>query len=276
MNEKYLNFCLSKSFLIATVFAISIASLSGVLLSTLELSASWMVLIHSSPVFPTWFWSFFNLGGDAWVALLMLLWLERRPGEITSWVMKTWLLGAVLSQSFKHLFPMPRPAYLLGKEQLSLIDQPPLVGGSMPSGHALAAICCGLILIAVLKVRGFKSLSLFCVGLVSSLVAWSRVAVGAHWPLDVFAGAALAFFVLVISSFWERRNSWNPWFKSNVGGMFLIVLHLLIAAHLIQPQSKLLSVQVFQFFLACLSIFRALVLFKEYSFGTSFVLEKKS
>ena len=238
-------------------------SLSFVLMSS-GWNQAWMLNIHAEPLLPSWFWSLINLGGDAWVILLILLLIERFPGEITSWVLKTWLIGAVLSQLIKNLLPMPRPASVLGVENLSIIDHPPLLSGSMPSGHALAAISCALIVCAVLKLRGAKHWHLLIVALSAGIAAWARVAVGAHWPSDVIAGSGLAFLVVALALLWERQHSWNAWVQRSPGGMFLIALHILIALHLAAPQSDSFFVQFVQFNLACISLMRAMVLVKKY------------
>jgi membrane-associated phospholipid phosphatase len=254
----------SYKMLLLSSIALSACISFSVVLMTLGWNESWMLNIHATPVFPTWFWALVNLGGDAWVILLVLLLIERFPGEITSWVLKTWLIGAVFAQLIKKLLPMPRPASVLGIENLSIIDHPPLVSGSMPSGHALAAISCALILCTVLKLRGAQNWHLLLIALTAGIVAWARVAVGAHWPSDVIAGAGLAFAVVAISLAWERRNSWNAWFQSFPGGIFLIALHILISWHLVTPQSDFIFVQFVQFNLACVSLLRALYLVKKY------------
>ncbi|NDD02358.1 MAG: hypothetical protein EB085_09545, partial [Betaproteobacteria bacterium] len=99
--------------------ALACAALCAFLISS-NVNQILMLAIHSSPILPPSLWALINLGGDAWVVLLTLLIIERRPGEITSWVLKTWLMGAVLSQFIKHLYPLPRPASVLGIDSLSL------------------------------------------------------------------------------------------------------------------------------------------------------------
>lgn len=209
------------------------------------------------------------------MVLLLLLMLEQRPGLLTSWVLKIWLLGAVVVQSIKFFFPMPRPASVLGIDRLSLIDNPPLVSSSMPSGHALAAISCGLVLMIVMNLRGAKNLNVFFVGFAFLIAAWSRVAVGAHWPSDVIAGAALGVLVIVMASTWEHRATWNQWFKKSQGRIFLIALHLLIAIYFIQPQSELRVVQFIQLGLSALSLYRAYTLIKAYFFNSLFLIGRK-
>jgi undecaprenyl-diphosphatase len=236
---------------------------ASVWLITSGFNQSWMLAIHASPVLPAWFWSLFNLGGDAWVVLLCLLLFEKQAGQWTSWILKTWLVGALLAQVIKHAWPMPRPANVLGLENLSVIDHPPLLTGSMPSGHALAAISCALIVGYVLRARGSGGWTLTLVGLLAGLVAWSRVAVGAHWPSDVMAGTGLAFVVVTLTHEWERFHSWNAWFQKKPGVVFLIVLHILIAVHLAVPQSDNFGIQFIQFNLSVISLLRAFLLIKK-------------
>ncbi|NBS74025.1 MAG: phosphatase PAP2 family protein [Betaproteobacteria bacterium] len=228
-----------------------------------EMNREWMLHIHSTPFMPAWFWSILNLGGDAWVVLLFLLLAERRPGEVTSWVLKTWILGALVAQLLKQIFPVARPASVLSPDNLVLIDHPPLISGSMPSGHALAAISCCLIVCALLHSRGVRHWQLAVIALIALLVAWARVSVGAHWPADVFAGAGLAIAVVAATHYWEKHSSWNEWFTKQSGVVFLIFLHILIALHLTSAQSQLFAVQFVQFSLSCLSLLKALSLIKE-------------
>ncbi len=262
-NQSFLQISSYKMVVFSTIALLACVSLSFALIS-MGWNQVWMLTIHAAPFLPSWFWAVINLGGDAWVILLILLLIERYPGEITSWVLKTWLIGAVVAQLIKNGLPMPRPASILGVENLSMIDNPPLVSGSMPSGHALAAISCALIVCTVMKSRGVQSWLLVLIALTASIAAWARVAVGAHWPSDVIAGAGLAFSVVSFAMLWERHHSWNAWFQKAPGGVFLIALHILISLHLATPQSDFFFVQFVQFNLACMSLLQALNLVKKY------------
>ena len=253
----------SKRILLSVGLILCFCVVFGISLINFEFNQQWMLRIHSDPILPNWFWSLINIFGDAWVVLLILLLSERRPGEIASWIFKTWLAGAVLVQLIKYLSPMPRPAHVLGREMLTLIDHPPMFSGSMPSGHAFAAISCALILFTVLRQRGVSLSYLWMIAAFAGLVAWARVAVGAHWPSDVIVGAGLAFFVVALTYVWEARSSWNHWLSSKRGAMLLILVHFLIAVYLLVPQSDFLLVQIFQLSLACLSILKAIYLINE-------------
>ncbi len=236
-------------------------SFSLILLSS-GLNQVWMSAIHSNPYMPEWIWAILNLGGDAWVVLLILLCLEAKPSFNTSWSLKTWILGAFAVQLIKQVLPMPRPANVIGLEHLTLIDHPPLMSGSMPSGHALAAMSCGLIVCAVLKKRCASPIWLAFVLFIAILVAWSRVAVGAHWPADVIAGIGLSILIVCLAYVWDVRGPWHVWLEKPVGGTFLIILHIFIAWHLTVPQSDFALIQFVQLNLALISLMKALDLIR--------------
>jgi undecaprenyl-diphosphatase len=71
----------------------------------------------------------------------------------------------------------------------------PLVGvphdGSFPSGHAASSFACATVLAFALPRQAW---ALF---LLAAAIAWSRVYVGVHFPLDVLAGAALGVLVAI-------------------------------------------------------------------------------
>ena len=72
-------------------------------------------------------------------------------------------------------------------------DPRPLVAtphtGAFPSGHSASAFACATV-IAWASPR--LAVPVF---VLAALVAWSRVYVGVHWPLDVLGGAALGVLV---------------------------------------------------------------------------------
>jgi undecaprenyl-diphosphatase len=115
--------------------------------------------------------------------VLALVW--RRPWFLLLLVTADFAadgLSLVLRQWIGRLrpplvYPEPRP----------LVPTPHT--GSFPSGHSATAFACATVIAWAsprLAVPAF---------VLAALVAWSRVYVGVHWPLDVLGGAALGVLV---------------------------------------------------------------------------------
>lgn len=265
---------MQKLFLACCVMLTSFSA-SGLLLIT-NLNQEWMVSIHANPQLPFWIWSFFNVWGDAWVVLLILLLSERRPSHISSWSIKTWILGSVVVQIIKGVLAMPRPASILNASQITLIDHPPLIGGSMPSGHALAAISCFLILLSSLQGKSKNPMVLPIVATLCLMAAWARVAVGAHWPADVIAGAGLAVLIVCVARVWDQKKSWASWLATKQGHFVMAVVHISIAIHLVTCKSAYLTTTYCFYFLAALSMVRSIRLLHEIFPVDFWVINKKS
>jgi membrane-associated phospholipid phosphatase len=116
-------------------------------------------------------------------AVLALLW--RRPWFLLLLVAVD-LAADGLSLVLRQWIGRVRPPFVYP-------EPPPLVPtphtGSFPSGHSASAFACATVIAWAsprLAVPAF---------VLAALVAWSRVYVGVHWPLDVLGGAALGVLV---------------------------------------------------------------------------------
>lgn len=141
---------------------------------------------------PPYFWMSITVLGTGWVAVLFVSMADRRSGVCSIAALGALVVGGLWVTMLKQWMSHPRPLRVLGAETLQVIGQPLSGLNSMPSGHALTAMTAVTVIILFLRWNGGAALKfappLLALGL---LVSWSRIVVGAHWPADIFVGAAL-------------------------------------------------------------------------------------
>lgn len=150
---------------------------------------------------PDAWWSCLTVLGDTLVALVLLLPLLRYR---RAWVMAALLASVpatLATHGCKHWMHAARPLVALG-DAVHVIG-PQLHQGSFPSGHTTTAFVLAAVVMAGLR---FSARSLL-VAAVASLVGLSRIAVGAHWPVDVAAGALIGWTSGLVGVW---LASWRP------------------------------------------------------------------
>jgi undecaprenyl-diphosphatase len=152
----------------------------------------------SDPIGPRWFEEmmrdFTALGGTGVLAIVMLLTagallLARKPAAAASLVVAV-VAGFTLSFALKQGFDRPRP---------DLVPHGTFVyTRSFPSGHSMLSTLTYLTLAAMLSRqtprRQLKAYFFAAAILMSTLIGFSRVYLGVHWPTDVAAGWAAGTF----------------------------------------------------------------------------------
>jgi undecaprenyl-diphosphatase len=115
--------------------------------------------------------------------VLALLW--RRPWFFLALVTAT-LAADWLSYLLRQLVGRDRPP-LVYPDPRPLVSVPHT--GAFPSGHSASAFAAATVIAWASRRLAVPAYVL------AALVAWSRVYVGVHWPLDVIGGAILGVLV---------------------------------------------------------------------------------
>ena len=173
-------------------------------------------------------WQNLTLLGDTMVLLCLmapLLWFR------SSWVyglICSIPLGGFFSMVFKNIFNAPRPGDVLPLNEFHAI-LPTLSGHSFPSGHSITAFAFAAVIWSSLREepndffkRSVQTLTLA----IAIVIAYSRIALGVHWPLDVVAGASMGWLAGLSGAMLVRRYP-GFWHRPLALGVSLSVLMIL-------------------------------------------------
>ena len=176
-------------------------------------------------------WAGLTLLGDTAVALcVMAPVLLFRP---TIWVgvLAAIPAGGLTSLTLKWFFDAPRPAEVLALTDFHVVGSV-LRGYSFPSGHTITAFAMAGAVWACVRMAHRKNsaqvvvetdqdnnanlswlpcMALAFVFLLAVLVGISRIAVGAHWPFDVLAGACVGWLAGLNGAYIAHRwqSAWQ-------------------------------------------------------------------
>ena len=173
------------------------------------------------------FWSFVTLFGDTVIVFVVLSPLIVFKPQAMMAVIAAVPFGGLFSVLAKRVLDLPRPAGVLDSAQFHLIG-PLLANHSFPSGHTLSAFAAAAAVLATClpaknTLRSWGLLAL-AIGL-ASLVGFSRIAVGAHWPLDVLGGACAGWLAGLTGAATARRYTdvWQSRLCQAVASGFLLL-----------------------------------------------------
>ena len=118
-------------------------------------------------------------------------------------IISSTLIGILLSRGLKILLDIPRPGAILPREEFFVVE-PLLTSQSVPSGHAFSLF----LFFSCLVVSGMIKKNYFVLLIFAfSLIAFTRILVGAHWPMDILIGASLGFSLpLLLASLADRSS----------------------------------------------------------------------
>lgn len=151
------------------------------------------------------------LPGIAIVSLVLAASVRPQLRRVAVQAVVAMLLAWMAARLLRHGLDMPRPAALgLGRQWIDHAGGP-----GLPSLHAAGAFafCCSLWLAAVPRTLAAAGL------LVAALIAWSRLCLGVHFPMDVLTGAAVGLICarvaqqaldLPMSRILRRVAGWRP------------------------------------------------------------------
>lgn len=204
--------------------------------------------------------------GDAFIILsLMTPFIVYAP-KLMEALISASIISALLSSLLKAIFAVPRPAAVLHQDTFVIIGNVlQSLTSSLPSGHAITIFTFLTILMFgfMPKKKGNKFLWFFSFTFIGLLLAFTRVAIGAHFPIDVVVGSIVGNISGLLGIFLNRKiNIWK-WISNKKYYPLFIGLFVLA---LVKIVTKIIdeNLLIFYFVLSIL-IFSLIVIVKSYA-----------
>jgi len=138
----------------------------------------------------------------AWATLLLVV----RPAMSTA-ILLACPAGLVFVRGLKYLIDAQRPQQMLPADAIHVIGRE-VSALSFPSGHTAAGFAVTSAVLYMLPAT-VRRVWMIPAVVIAGVLGLSRIAVGAHWPVDVLGGAALGWLVGLTGVFAARR--WPLW-----------------------------------------------------------------
>jgi len=173
------------------------------------------------------FWSAVTFLGDTAAVLALALLAARRLPRLLWAIVPAAIIATAWVHGWKQTYDERRPLATLERSEVKVIG-PELRYGSFPSGHATTAFTAAAVCILGLRLGMAWSLALVAI---AALVGLSRIVVGAHWPLDVLAGAFGGWIAAALGVVCAERWRFGPRLEVLATLIFLAAAVLLLSGH---------------------------------------------
>ncbi len=183
------------------------------------------------------FWLNITALGDIAVLLSILSIFILKNVRIWAALFGSMPSAIILTHLNKRLFEIPRPAAIIDVSQFEVAGKILRGYTSLPSGHTITIFTAVTVILCILiidkKIQRPVLWSIFLT-FFASTVAISRIAVGAHWPIDVLSGAILGIISGISGVYLTYKYiSWWKWMAYAKFGYYHIIILLLLTYALI-------------------------------------------
>lgn len=178
--------------------------------------------------------------GDAFIFLSLITIFIIYIPKIWEAILSASLVSVFFCKLSKQIFSVPRPAAVLDQDSFVIIGKTLTGSNSLPSGHSMTVFTILTILLYSFmpKKIKYKTIWVFVVLVIGIILVFTRVGVGAHYPIDVIAGSTIGYISGLLGIFISRRYKIWSWIYNKKSYPLFILLFILGIAILINKISK--------------------------------------
>ena len=192
--------------------------------------------------------------GDASIFLPFLSIFIIYAPKIWESLLSALLVSLIFSSLLKNIFKVPRPAVVFDNNSFTIIGKTAVGFASLPSGHSITVFTIVTVLLFAFmpKKWKYKILWIFFTLITGLMIAFTRVGVGAHYPLDVIIGSIIGYISGLTGIFINQKYKIWTWINNKKYYSVFILLMLICCISLI---SKIINENLLIFYLALISLF---------------------
>jgi membrane-associated phospholipid phosphatase len=154
--------------------------------------------------------------GDAMIFLSIISIFLLYAPKIWEALLTASIFSAVFSTVLKEIFLVPRPAAAFNNNSFVIIGKALPGYSSLPSGHSITVFTVLSVLMFAFCPKAMKKQALwfFTITIIGLVLVFTRVAVGAHFPLDVIIGGIIGYISGLLGIFINQKYSIWKWINN--------------------------------------------------------------
>ena len=195
--------------------------------------------------------------GDASIFLSFLIIFIVYAPKMWEALLSASLVSLIFSNFLKNLFLVPRPSEVFDNSSFIIIGKAATGFASLPSGHSITVFTTLTVLLYAFMPKNlkYKILWVSSIVMVGLIIVFTRVGVGAHYPLDVIIGSIVGYISGLIGIFISQNYKIWHWVNNKKYYPFFMVLIIVSCVALI---NKISNENLVLFYLALISLFVSL------------------
>jgi membrane-associated phospholipid phosphatase len=204
--------------------------------------------------FPATIYNLTQMGDSLIFLSFLTLFIVYAP-KIWESLISASLVSAIFSNVLKSIFSVPRPAAMFDNNSFVIIGKALSGHNSLPSGHSITVFTILTVLLFAFmpKKLNYKILWGLGITVIGLLLVFTRVGVGAHYPLDVTVGSIVGYISGIAGILISRKyRIWN-WMSNKKYYPIFIALLIICCISLVKKISHE-SLIIFYFSLTSLIV----------------------
>lgn len=191
--------------------------------------------------------------GDALIFLSFLTLFIYYAPKIWESLISSLIISVLFSTTLKEFFKIPRPAAAFDNSTFVIIGKTLSGYSSLPSGHSITVFTIITLLLFAFMPEKWNYKVIWCLLLIfiGVLIAFTRVGVGAHYPLDVVIGSIVGYISGVSGILINERYKFSSWI-SNIKYYPIFIFILLVCSIILI--TKILNENLIIFYLSFISL----------------------